>query len=108
VDCRIAVWFGDGALTLASVAGPVVWNEAFRKTADRAQPAWLIVHGPPTTFADLLAQQTKANLEAIDTLCAHAAGSPPPEVQRFHHHLEIARTWEYLGERIATCRAPAP
>ena len=100
VDCRISVWFDDGVLTLLSVAGPVVWNTAFRKTAAPDDPAWLTMRTTSSTFGDLMRQQTEANLDAIDALSAHAGGGTQPAVQCFEHQLEIARVWEHLGQRL--------
>ena len=96
------MWFADGVLTLLSVAGPVVWNTAFRRTAAPDDAAWLTMRTTPATFGDLMRQHTEANLDAIDALSAHAGGGTQPAVQCLEHQLEIARVWEYLGQRLGT------
>jgi thiazolinyl imide reductase len=96
VDCRITVWLGDGALSLLSVAGPVVFNPAFRPDRQSADPCWTIA-AAPGTFGDLLRQQIRSNLDALDGLREHAGGGPAPPAQERGHLLDVSDAWERLA-----------
>jgi NAD-dependent oxidoreductase involved in siderophore biosynthesis len=101
VDCRVTQWFDDGALTLLSVSGPVVWNGSYRRTAPLGADAWRAIHAPRTSYGDLLDQQTRANLEAIDALRAHATEGISPDAQCPDHLLDVARAWEHIARQLA-------
>jgi thiazolinyl imide reductase len=109
VDCRISAWFGDGVLTLLSVAGPVIWNAGYRRQVQGGDPAWLSLGATSTsaTFGDLMKQQTRANLQAIEALSTHAAGGPQPDVQDLSHLLEVSRIWERIGHVLGRNGAAA-
>jgi thiazolinyl imide reductase len=96
VDCRVGVWFENGALTLLSVAGPVVWTAAFRPAGEPGDPCWR-TDQPPATRGDLLRQQTASNLEALEALRTHAAGRTAPASQTREHLLDVSRAWERLA-----------
>lgn len=96
VDCRVGVWFDDGTLTLLSVAGPVVWNAAFRPAGAPGDLCWRVDQTAPTRNA-LLRQQTASNLDALEALRRHAAGAAPPVHQTRGHLLDVSQAWERLA-----------
>jgi thiazolinyl imide reductase len=105
VDCRVSAWWAEGTLTLLSVAGPVVLTRPLRGGLDPAAPMWEEAELPAPRPADLRDAQTRSNLEAIESLAAHAAGGPAPAVQQLDHQLDVARSWEHVTRALAARRA---
>ena len=99
VDHRIAVGFPNGILTLASIAGPVIWNCNYTVSSGAGDPMWAHIYDTPITRMDLHKQRIMANLDALRCLVENARTQVLPAEQTRRHMLEVSLVWE----RIGTC-----
>ena len=100
VDHRIAIGFPDGVLTLASIAGPVIWNLNCNRSSGVESPMWTFVYARPTTGFYLHTQRVVANLGAIRSLVKSAREHVIPAEQTRRHILDVSRVWERIGALI--------
>ncbi len=101
VDHRIAIGFPAGVITLASIAGPVIWNGNCGLPAGPADPMWTSVYQEPVTRLDLHRQRISANLGALRSLAESARTGTVPEEQSREHVLEVSRAWEEIATKLS-------
>lgn len=100
VDHRIALGFPDGVLTLASMAGPVIWNFNCNCSSNGESPMWTLVYARPTTGFYLHTQRVVANLDAIRSLAKSTREHVIPAEQTRRHILDVSQVWERIGVLI--------
>jgi len=101
VDQRLTVMFPTGALTLLSVAGPVVWNSTPAHVLGSKNPLWTLLGGRLTqTATELSEQRILANVAALNAIRKSIMGEATPEIQQPHHILKVSRTWESIGRQL--------
>jgi pyochelin biosynthesis protein PchG len=100
-DLRICMFSFDGTLTLASVAGPVLWNANYARQGMHAGLLWKVMPQTGAMKATKLRRlRIEANRRAIGALVRSIRdGTTPPE-QSAEHLLEVSRAWETLGRLL--------
>ncbi len=101
VDHRIAIGFPHGILTLASIAGPVIWNRNCNSAlpAGSGEPMWSSIYGESVNRAEFHKQRIEANLDSLRSLVERVCTGGIPAEQTREHLLEVSRAWH----RIGTC-----
>ncbi|MEM1182501.1 MAG: Gfo/Idh/MocA family oxidoreductase [Acidobacteriota bacterium] len=109
VDVRIAVYAGNGRLTLESLAGPVVWVANPQRGARATGPLWQ-VFSSPVSLEELNGQRVEANLKALERLASDVEakrGGDNAETLDLvgrHRTLRIATLWGRLGGVLTTAQ----
>ncbi len=101
VDHRIAIGFPHGILTLASIAGPVIWNRNCNSAlpSGSGDPMWTSIYGASVSRVDFHQQRIEANLDSLRRLVERVCTGGIPAEQTQEHLLEVSRAWH----RIGTC-----
>ncbi len=89
LDQRLTVMFPTGALTLLSMAGPVLWNSTPAHVLGNKNSLWTLLCDRETqTVAELREQRIQANVEALNAIRRSIMGQGTPEIQQPQHILQ--------------------
>ena len=101
LDQRLTVMFPTGALTLLSIAGPVLWNSTPAHVLGNEKPLWTVLcDRKAQTVAELAEQRIQANVEALNSIRKSIQGHGTPETQRPQHILQVSKAWESIGRQL--------
>lgn len=103
LDQRLTVMFPTGALTLLSIAGPVLWNSTPAHVLGNKNPLWTVLCDRETqTVAELREQRIQANGEALNAIRRSIQGQGTPETQQPQHILQVSKAWESIGRQLTS------
>ena len=100
LDLRAAAVFPSGALSMLSVAGPVVWNNNLSGIDSPSQTLSEFPCRGTQTAADFSRERTAANLYALDRLVSEIEDGVKSPNQSPDALIEIAKTWEFIQTQL--------
>jgi thiazolinyl imide reductase len=101
LDHRLTVMFPAGALSLLSMAGPVIWNSTLAHVSGNKDSLWTLLGARETrTVAGLREQRILANVAALKSIRKSIMGQGTPEMQQPEHILKVSKAWESIGRQL--------